>query len=97
MILLTGATGKTGSAAANALIAQGVPPRALVRNEQKAAFLKEAGVELVIGDIGDARSLDRALAGVERAVLIFPNSDRQLGQEKTFVDRAEKAGVRHIV
>ena len=63
MILLTGVTGKTGGATAQALLGTGLPLRAIVRSEDKAAALKAAGVQLVIGDLGDQAVLDRALAG----------------------------------
>jgi uncharacterized protein YbjT (DUF2867 family) len=49
MILLTGATGKTGGETAKALAARGAKARALVRNLEKAAALKAAGIELVQG------------------------------------------------
>jgi uncharacterized protein YbjT (DUF2867 family) len=97
MILLTGVTGKTGGATAQALLAKGQKFRAIVRNEEKAAALKAAGVELVVGDMTDAAVLGRALAGVEKALLIAPNGQQQLAHERQFVDAAVKAGVRHLV
>jgi uncharacterized protein YbjT (DUF2867 family) len=97
MILLTGVTGKTGGATAQALLGTGLPLRAIVRSEEKAAALKAAGVELVVGDLGDQAVLDRALAGADRALLIAPNGEHQLDYEKKFVDAAVKAGVRHLV
>lgn len=97
MILLTGATGKTGGETAKALAARGVKARALVRNMEKAAALKAAGIELVQGDVGDAASVRKALAGIERLFLLLPNGEQQLAQEKQVVDLAREAGVRHIV
>ncbi|MCC5794232.1 MAG: SDR family oxidoreductase [Chromatiales bacterium] len=97
MILVTGATGKTGAAAANALLAKGAKVRALVRNEEKAAGLKQAGAELVVGDVNDAAVLAQALEGCEKALLTLPNSQQQLDQEKRFTDAAVKAGLRHLV
>ncbi len=97
MILLTGVTGKTGGATANVLAAQNVPLRALVRNEEKAAPLKESGIDLVVGDLADKSVVEKALEGVDKALLIAPNSDQQLNIEKQFTDCAENAGVRHIV
>lgn len=97
MILLTGVTGKTGGATAQALLGRGMKFRAIVRNEEKAAALKAAGVDLVVGDMTDAAVLGRALAGVEKALLIAPNGQQQLEHEKQFVDAAVKAGVRHLV
>lgn len=97
MILLTGVTGKTGGATAQALLGTGLPLRAIVRSEDKAAALKAAGVQLVIGDLGDQAVLDRALAGADRALLVAPNGEHQLDYEKKFVDAAVKAGVKHLV
>ena len=97
MILLTGATGKTGGEAARQLVAKGARLRALVRNADKAATLKTAGVELVVGDIGDAATVRRALQGVERALLILPNGKQQQAHEMQFTDLAKTAGVQHLV
>lgn len=97
MILLTGATGKCGNAAAKELLGKGASLRALVRDAARAVDLDVAGVELVIGDAGDAASLDQAFAGCDKALLILPNSEGQLDMEKQFIDRARAAGVNHIV
>ena len=97
MILLTGVTGKTGGAVADALIKKGVPFRALVRDAEKAANLKAAGAELVVGDMGDRDVVAKALKGVEKAALILPNSKEQQAMETQFIDLAAKAGVKHLV
>lgn len=97
MILLTGATGKTGGETAKALAARGVKARALVRNVEKAAALEAAGIEVVAGDIGDAASVRKALAGIDRLLLLLPNGEQQLALEKQMVDLAREAGVRHVV
>jgi len=97
MILLTGATGKTGSETARALAAKGAKVRALVRNAEKATALKAAGIELASGDVTDPASVTRAMADVERLLILLPNSQRQLELEKQLVDLARQAGVRHIV
>lgn len=97
MILVTGATGKTGSVAALGLAARGKRVRALVRNPQKADALRAAGVELFAGDIGEAAALAAALRGAEKAVLILPNGPRQLLLELQFLEAAEAAGVGHLI
>lgn len=97
MILLTGATGKTGGETAKALAARGIKGRALVRNAEKAESLKAAGFELVVGDIADAASVEKALQGVEKVLVLLPNSQQQLTLEKQLIDLAKKAGVKHIV
>lgn len=97
MILLTGATGKTGGETARQLREKGVRVRALVRDEAKAAALKAAGVELVAGDIADAGAVRRAMDGVTSAFLTLPNGEHQLAREKQFTDLAVAAGIRHLV
>ena len=97
MILLTGVTGKTGGETAKQLLQKGARLRALVRDESKAAQLKAAGVELVVGDVSDADTVKRALKGADKAFLTLPNGQRQLEQEKQFTDLAVAAGVKHLV
>lgn len=97
MILLTGVTGKTGGATAKALLGKGVPLRAIVRNAEKAAALKDAGVDLVVGDVTDRAVVDKALKGVERALMVMPNGETQLDSEKQFIDAAKAAGVKLLV
>ena len=75
MILITGATGRTGKEAALLLAKQGVKVRALVRNPEKAAPLQAAGVELAVGDAGDATSVRAALRGVDKIAIILPNGE----------------------
>lgn len=97
MLLLTGVTGKTGGATAQALLKQGVKFRAIVRNAEKAAALKAAGVELVTGDVTDKAVLEAAMKGVTKALMTLPNGEHQLELEKQFVDVAKAAGVKHVV
>lgn len=97
MILLTGVTGKTGGETARQLLAKGVKIRAIVRNAAKAEELKAAGVELVVGDIGDAAVVRQALQGVEKAMLVLPNGKTQQANEQQFTDLAKAAGVQHLV
>jgi len=97
MILITGATGRTGSHVARELAARGLAVRALVRNPTKAAALAAAGVELVTGDAGDAESVRAAMRGVNKVAVIFPNGEQQLALEKQVVDVAVAAGVAHIL
>lgn len=97
MILLTGVTGKTGRETAQQLLKKGAPLRAVVRDEAKAAPLKAAGIELVVGDLADADTVRRALKGVETAFLLLPNGKSQREVEMQFTDLAVATGVRHLV
>jgi uncharacterized protein YbjT (DUF2867 family) len=68
-VLVTGATGKQGGATARALLAAGVPVRALVRDPSgvRAKAVEALGAELVAGDLHDRESVALAAKGV-RAV-----------------------------
>ncbi|WP_188311946.1 NmrA family NAD(P)-binding protein [Salinarimonas soli] len=72
MFVIAGITGQTGGAAAGALLAAGHRVRAFVRDPSRAAAWAARGVEVVAGDIADAASLERALAGAQGAYLLAP-------------------------
>lgn len=95
MILVTGATGKTGGATLQALTALGAPVRVLVRDAGK--FTAPDGVQVAVGHFEDAASLDAALQGVEKAFLVGASNEQQVEQESAFVAAAARAGVRHLV
>ena len=97
MFLITGATGRTGGAAARELAKRGLPVRALVRNAEKAAPLKAAGVELALGDASNREALAAALQGVNKLLICLPNGEQQLAIEKGLTDAAVAAGVPHIL
>lgn len=67
-VLLTGATGFLGSAIARALLAEGHAVRALVRDGTPQTLLDGLGVEIASGDLLDAGSVGRAMAGCGAAV-----------------------------
>jgi uncharacterized protein YbjT (DUF2867 family) len=96
MHLITGATGRTGAAAALELAKRGLPVRALVRNADKAAALKAAGVELAVGDVADGGALAAAMKGVKKALVCLPNGEQQLALENALTDAAVAAGVSHV-
>lgn len=97
MILLTGITGNIGGATARALLAKGVHFRALVRDLDKAKPWAEQGVELVQGDVEDTAAVKRALAGIDRALLVMPNGEFQERAELSFVRSAKEAGLPWII
>jgi uncharacterized protein YbjT (DUF2867 family) len=97
MILITGATGRTGNRAATELAKRGIPVRALVRNPAKAEGLIAAGVQIATGDASDADSVRAALVGVTKMAIILPNGEQQLSLEKKLVDLGVEAGVSHLI
>ena len=97
MILIVGATGLVGSATLRQLTGRGVSVRALVRSPEKAATLAGPGVETIVGDLEQPGSLDAALDGVTRALIISPLNPHQVEWQGNFVEAARRAGVVHIV
>jgi dihydroflavonol-4-reductase len=64
MILVTGASGFVGSAVARSLLQAGHQVRALVRPTSTRVNLADPRIEIAEGDLLDAQSLARAMAGV---------------------------------
>lgn len=62
--LVTGANGFVGSNLVSHLLARGDEVRAMIRDESKGKAAREAGAEIVTGDLGDSESLLRACAGI---------------------------------
>src|SRR5262249_15906299 len=96
-ILVTGATGNTGSLIVNQLKSRGADVRALARDEGKAAGLREQGGEVVLGDLDVPSSLDAAMKGVDRVYLVTWNGPTAEQQRKNAVDAARRAGSPHVV
>lgn len=67
-IAVTGATGMIGVYISRALIASGAKVVGVVRNPDKADFLKREGVEFRKADLLDATSLEKAFAGSDAIV-----------------------------
>jgi uncharacterized protein YbjT (DUF2867 family) len=97
MILITGATGTNGREILKLLSAKGVRARAMVRVREDPKMPRMPGIEFVGGDFDDAPSLDAALAGIERAFLLSPDSAKQVARETNFIRAAKRRGVRHVV
>jgi uncharacterized protein YbjT (DUF2867 family) len=102
-ILVTGATGNQGGAIARHLLQRGnFKVRAFVRDPNKPAAqaLKQAGAELVAGDLNDQTSLDRALQeayGVFSIQNFQAGLDTEIRQGRMVADAAKAAGVQHFV
>jgi NAD(P)H dehydrogenase (quinone) len=99
MILITGATGHLGTTVANNLLEKTSAKQiaALVRDESKAAALKEKGVDIRVGNYDDLASLDQAMQGIKTVLLIAgTDEEKRLQQHQNVVDAAKKAGVQCI-
>ncbi len=91
-ILVTGATGNVGSLLIPNLTSLGADVRALVRDESKAQGLKDAGVEIVVGDLDKPDTLDAAFRGVDKVFLITPPNPNQVIQAENGIHAAKRAG-----
>jgi dihydroflavonol-4-reductase len=65
LAFLTGATGFVGSHVARALVAQGADLRLLIRSSSDLSNIQELRAERVVGDLRDAASLKKAVAGCD--------------------------------
>ena len=65
LVFLTGATGFVGSHVARALAAQGADLRLLIRSSSDLRNIQELQADRVVGDLRDAASLKKALAGCD--------------------------------
>src|SRR5262245_28301241 len=98
MILIIGAAGLTGSAIAREFSRNGVAVRALVRDRSRTGGLAELPyIELVEGDMARAETLDRALEGIDRVLMISSSNAQMLETQCRFVDACKAAGVAHVV
>ncbi len=72
-VLVIGATGRQGGAAARALLTRDRPVRALVRDPAAPAAreLERAGARLVTGDLDDPESMRAAMTGAHGVVLVL--------------------------
>jgi uncharacterized protein YbjT (DUF2867 family) len=98
MILVTGASGLSGTSVVRAFARQRIPVRALVRDLAKAADLRELpGVEVVVGNMLEPASLADAFAGIPRVLMISGARERMVETQCAFIDAAANAGIEHIV
>jgi uncharacterized protein YbjT (DUF2867 family) len=106
MILVVGATGNLGGRVARMLLAQGRPIRMLVRPQSDYQPLRDAGAQVVLGDLKERSSLDAACQGVE-TVITTANSAARGGEDnpqtvdlegnRHLIDEALAAGVKQFI
>jgi len=97
-ILVTGATGRTGSAVVTQLLAQDWPVRALARRrDARSDLLQRRGAEVVFADIFDPGQLIDAMCGVRRAYYCPPYHPFVIQSAAAFAAAARETGLEQIV
>jgi NAD(P)H dehydrogenase (quinone) len=97
-ILVTAASGKTGTATALQLLAGGYPVRAMVRREDaRTERLRTAGAEITVGSLEDLADLRRCLSGVHRAYFCPPLLAGTLRRATLFAAAAQEVRLEVVV
>lgn len=92
-ILVTGASGHIGSELIKRLQSRGADFAAMVSKSGR----EVPGVKVVVGDFGDAASLQRAFKGFDTLFLLLPLVPQKLELARNAVQAAKAASIKHIV
>lgn len=97
MIVVTGSTGRVGTALVDTLVAAGEHVRALVQPGMRPNWRAAGDVEAVLGDFDDAAALDAAVAGADALFMLVPPTPEQVRWQRSMVDSAARADVTMVV
>jgi uncharacterized protein YbjT (DUF2867 family) len=99
-IAITGATGHLGRLVIDDLLSAGVPGTdliAIARDPDKALALTNAGVQVRVADYNDRDSIQAALVGVDKMLLISsPQIGSRVPQHRNIIDAATTARVSYV-
>ena len=95
--LVIGATGRIGREVTNGLVDAGVPTHVLARAPEKARDLLGPAPQIVAGDLEDAPSLARSMAGIKAIYLASSVGANLVEQHARVIAAAREAGIEHIV
>jgi uncharacterized protein YbjT (DUF2867 family) len=93
-ILVTGGTGNVGKRVVKELLKRNAQVRVLARKQPEKGHLD--GVEIVIGDLLEPESVERALQGVDKMFLLNAVVSDELTQALIAYGIAKRKGVRHL-
>ena len=104
MFVISGATGRTGAAAASGLLEAGHDVRVLVRTDDSARLWTDRGAEAVIADFTDGPAMKTAMKGASGAYLMTPplaSAEDLLAErvpiETNMIEAVLAADLRHVV
>lgn len=101
-VLVSGATGNVGGAAARSLLERGHAVRALVRDPEKpgARALADAGAELFRGDFSDRAACVDAARDMDAVIVVTSPAagvDLEIELGRAMCESAAKAGAGHVI
>jgi uncharacterized protein YbjT (DUF2867 family) len=97
-VLVTGATGDTGGATVEQLLARGRRVRALAhREDARSRRLRELGAEVVFGDFLDLDAIRAAVRGAGQAYFCYPIRPGIIQATANFAQAAKEAGIDGVV
>jgi len=100
MIVVTGATGRTGRRVAEALLAQGEQVRVVGRDAKKLAHLVQLGGEPLVANVADRESMAAGFAGASAVYLVLPEDlsqpDLRAHQERVSDSYAAAISTAHV-
>jgi uncharacterized protein YbjT (DUF2867 family) len=97
-VLVTGATGRIGSAVTAQLLQRGITTRAMVhRDDERSARLRTAGAEVVVADMFDISQIQAAMDGVDRLYFNPPYHPHALDSAVAFAVAARRSRVEAVV
>ena len=96
-ILVTGATGNTGSLLVPMLRKADIDVRVFIRNKSKAQLFKDMGAEVIVGDLDQPETIKPAVEGVDKIYLLTWNGPTQAQQAENVIKAAKRNGNPHIV
>ncbi len=97
-VLVTGATGNTGSLLVPMLLSEDIEVRVFVRDEKKAESLISSGAEIIRGDLDRPDTIIPAVKGVDKIYLLTWNGPTQFRQVENMIRAVKESGENpHII
>lgn len=97
MILITGATGGIGQELCRLFVESPVQVRAMCRRPQQVKQFKDMGLDAVLADFEDPKTLKHAMQDCDQMFLLAAPGPRQAQHLQVAIDAAVQAGIRRVV